>query len=92
MGLTKTETSPGLSFELDSSKSHYSPGDIISGRVVLNTADEVALGKVVVSFWGRAKSRIIQQHGQAVTYRKYFSNQAPSIWWSSVRSNTGRRG
>ncbi|KIW62172.1 hypothetical protein PV04_10372 [Phialophora macrospora] len=70
MGLTKAEDSPGLSLELDSSKAHYSPGDTISGRVVLNTADEVGIGKVVVSFWGRAKSRIIQQHGQAVTYHR----------------------
>jgi hypothetical protein len=70
MGLTKAETSPGLSFEFDGSKLQYSPGDIISGRVVLNTADEVAIGRVLVSFWGRAKSRIIQQHGQAVTYHR----------------------
>ena len=70
MGLTKAENSPGLSFELDNPKTHYSPGDIVSGRVVLNTADDVALGKVVVSLWGRAKSRIIQQHGQAVTYHR----------------------
>ncbi|ETI20148.1 hypothetical protein G647_08182 [Cladophialophora carrionii CBS 160.54] len=70
MGLTKAEDSPGLSLELDSYKAHYSPGDTISGRVVLNTADEVGIGKVVVSFWGRAKSRIIQQHGQAVTYHR----------------------
>ncbi|KAJ9603193.1 hypothetical protein H2200_012488 [Cladophialophora chaetospira] len=78
MGLTKTENSPGLSFDFDKSQTHYSPGDTISGRVVLNTADDVALGKVVVSFWGRAKSRIIQQHGQAVTYhrgRTQFFNQ-----------------
>ena len=70
MGLTKTENSPGLSFDLDNAKAHYSPGDIISGRVVLNTTDEVSIGKVIVSLWGRAKSRIIQQHGQAVTYHR----------------------
>ena len=70
MGLTKAENSPGLSFELDNPRVHYSPGDTLSGQVVLNTAEEVAIGKVVVSFWGRAKSRIIQQHGQAVTYHR----------------------
>jgi hypothetical protein len=70
MGLTKAENSPGLSFELDSVRVRYSPGDIISGRVVLNTTDEVSIGRVVVSLWGRAKSRIIQQHGQAVTYHR----------------------
>lgn len=71
MGLTKAEDSPGLCFELDnSSKRSYSPGDTISGRVVLNTADDIAIGKVIVTFWGRAKSRIIQQHGQTVTYHR----------------------
>ena len=80
MGLTKTEDSPGLSFEINKPQPHYSPGDTISGRVVLNTADEVALGKVVVSFWGRAKSRIIQQHGQAVTYRERSPNAVSATW------------
>ncbi|KIX05405.1 uncharacterized protein Z518_06277 [Rhinocladiella mackenziei CBS 650.93] len=70
MGLTKAENSPGLSFELDKPRQHYSPGDLISGRVLLNTAADSAIGKIAVSFWGRAKSRIIQQHGQSVTYHR----------------------
>ncbi|KIX94584.1 uncharacterized protein Z520_09630 [Fonsecaea multimorphosa CBS 102226] len=70
MGLTKAENSPGLSFEFNNPRQHYSPGDVISGRVILNTAADSAIGKLVVSFWGRAKSRIIQQHGQTVTYHR----------------------
>ncbi|OQU99833.1 Arrestin or S-antigen, domain-containing protein [Cladophialophora immunda] len=70
MGLTKAENSPGLSFEFNNTRQHYSPGDVISGRVILNTAADSAIGKLVVSFWGRAKSRIIQQHGQTVTYHR----------------------
>lgn len=70
MGLTKTENAPGLSFELDHPQSHYSPGDLISGRVILNTAEDSAIGKIAVNFWGRTKSRIVQQHGQAVTYHR----------------------
>ncbi|EXJ57789.1 uncharacterized protein A1O5_12347 [Cladophialophora psammophila CBS 110553] len=70
MGLTKAENSPGLSFEFNNPRHHYSPGDVISGRVVLNTAADSAIGTLVVSFWGRAKSRIIQQHGQTVTYHR----------------------
>ncbi|KIW74463.1 hypothetical protein Z517_12403 [Fonsecaea pedrosoi CBS 271.37] len=70
MGLTKAENSPGLSFEFNNPRQRYSPGDVISGRVVLNTAADSAIGRLVVSFWGRAKSRIIQQHGQSVTYHR----------------------
>lgn len=67
MGLTKACNAPGLTFEFDKPRHHYSPGDRISGRVILNTATESAIGKVAVYFWGRAKSRIIQQHGQSAT-------------------------
>jgi len=70
MGLTKLENAPGLSFELDRPQSHYSPGDIISGHVILHTAEDSAIGRIIVNFWGRTKSRIIQQHGQAVTYHR----------------------
>lgn len=70
MGLTKTENAPGLSFEIDHPQSHYSPGDSISGRVILHTAEDSAIGKIAVNFWGRTKSRIVQQHGQAVTYHR----------------------
>ncbi|EXJ77240.1 hypothetical protein A1O3_10398 [Capronia epimyces CBS 606.96] len=68
MGLTKAYNSPGLSFELDTpALLYYSPGDLISGQVVLNTTDQAAIGSVTVSFWGRAKSHIIQQYGQSGT-------------------------
>ncbi|OAP55550.1 hypothetical protein AYL99_10523 [Fonsecaea erecta] len=70
MGLTKADNSPGLSFEFNNPRQHYSPGDVISGRVILNTAADSAIGRLVVSFWGRSKSRIIQQHGQTVTYHR----------------------
>lgn len=70
MGLTKTENAPGLSFELDHPRSYYSPGDTISGHVILHTAEDSAIGRIIVNFWGRTKSRIIQQHGQAVTYHR----------------------
>jgi len=70
MGLTKTTNSPGLSFDFDNARAQYSPGDVISGHVVLNTAADAAIGTVTVSFWGRAKSRIIQQHGQSASYHR----------------------
>ena len=83
MGLTKAENSPGLSFEIDNPRQHYSPGDLIRGRVVLNTAADSAIGRITVSLWGRAKSRIIQQHGQTVTYhrgRTQFFNQEKILY------------
>ncbi|KIV97720.1 hypothetical protein PV10_01433 [Exophiala mesophila] len=70
MGLTKTENSPGLSFDIQNPRQVYSPGDVIRGQVVLNTAEDSAIGKIAVNLWGRTKSRIIQQHGQAVTYHR----------------------
>lgn len=70
MGLTKAENSPGLSFDIQNPRHIYSPGDIIRGQVVLNTAEDSAIGKIAVNLWGRTKSRIIQQHGQAVTYHR----------------------
>merc|ERR1711939_725700 len=70
MGLTKTTNSPGLSFDFNHPRAQYSPGDVISGHVVLNTAADAAIGTVTVSFWGRAKSRIIQQHGQSASYHR----------------------
>jgi hypothetical protein len=70
MGLTKTENASGLSFEIDHPQTHYSPGDLISGRVTLHTAEDSAIGRITVNLWGRTKSRIIQQHGQAVTYHR----------------------
>lgn len=70
MPLTKAENSPGLSLEFEKPRPHYSPGDVIRGRVVLNTAADIAIGTIAVSFWARAKSRIVQQHGQSVTYHR----------------------
>ncbi|KAK5453460.1 hypothetical protein LTS15_006645 [Exophiala xenobiotica] len=70
MGLTKPTNSPGLAFDFDHPRAQYSPGDVISGHVVLNTAADVAIGTVTVSFWGRSKSRIIQQHGQSASYHR----------------------
>ncbi|EXJ83123.1 hypothetical protein A1O1_06742 [Capronia coronata CBS 617.96] len=79
MGLTKPCNSTGLSLEFDEARHHHSPGDVISGRVNLSTASETAIGNVAVSFWGRAKSRIIQQHGQSATTHRgrtqYFHQQ-----------------
>jgi hypothetical protein len=70
MGLTKVRHSPGLSVEIDHARRQYAPGDTISGRVELNTASDSAIGDVTVAFWGRAKSRIIQHHGQSATYHR----------------------
>jgi hypothetical protein len=70
MGRTKLENSPGLSISLDTPRHHYCPGDQISGRVELNTAADIGIGQVVVSFFGRAKSKIIQQHGQSTTVHR----------------------
>jgi len=83
MGLTKTANAPGLSFEFDHPRPHYAPGDLVSGRVALTTAADSAIGSVVVSFWGRAKSRIIQQRGQAVSIhrgRTQFFHQQQTLY------------
>ncbi|KAL6247946.1 hypothetical protein RBB50_005294 [Rhinocladiella similis] len=77
MGLTKATNSAGLSIHLDNPRQVYCPGDVISGHVSLNTAADCAIGTVAVSFWGRAKTKIIQQNGQSASvYRgrtRYFS-------------------
>ncbi|KAJ9618561.1 hypothetical protein H2204_012980 [Knufia peltigerae] len=77
MGLTKVTNSPGLSIHLDNPRPVYCPGDVISGQVSLHTAAECAIGTVALSFWGRAKTKIIQQNGQSASvYRgrtRYFS-------------------
>lgn len=70
MPLATHKNSEGLSFEIDRPCPYYLPGDNIAGRVILNTADDAAIGKVAVTFYGRVKSRIIQHHGQSTTVHR----------------------
>lgn len=96
MGLTAASNSPGLSFDIENPRQHYSPGDTISGNILLNTAADVAIGNVSISFWGRAKTKIVQSHGQSssihrgrtlffnttkVLYQGQYTHKAGSFEW-----------
>jgi hypothetical protein len=70
MPQTRLAQSPGLSIAFEHQSRTYSPGDVIRGEVYVNTVDEVAIGRITVSFWGRVKSRIVRQNGESsTTYR-----------------------
>jgi len=79
MPRAKEENSSGLSFEIDNPKDQYHAGDTIAGRVVLNTPNYYALGKVTITFYGRGKTKILQHHGQGTSVHRgratFFSSE-----------------
>ncbi|EHY53388.1 hypothetical protein HRR83_003595 [Exophiala dermatitidis] len=93
MGPRKIDcSSPGLSIEFDHARHHYSPGDVITGRVSLHTVSETSIGRVAVEFWGRAKSRIIQSHGQSATFhrgRMLFFRQEKTLYQGQYTHKPG---
>ena len=47
-----------FAIELDAPKTSYLAGDVVKGDVVLDSAEDEAVGKVVIMFFGRAKTKI----------------------------------
>src|SRR5690348_15797448 len=44
------------------------PGEVLSGRVVLHTVTDRAIGQVSINLFGRAKTKIVRHHGQSSSY------------------------
>jgi hypothetical protein len=77
MPQAKTKNAPGLEILLHSSSSHphpppsptynpiFRPGSTITGTVVLTSTSDVPIGSVSIAFYGRAKVKIVQHHGQS---------------------------
>ena len=57
MPRAKAKSSTGLSIELSDDRKFYTPGSKVSGDVVLNTAQDFAIGSVNVESYGRVKGR-----------------------------------
>ena len=54
-----------LHIEIDNPRPYYAPGDKLTGNVAFTTTADRAIGKVEVTMLGRAKTKIIQHHGQS---------------------------
>jgi hypothetical protein len=52
-----------IHIEIDERKLAYTAGDVIKGRVVLNSLKEEAVGDVVITFQGRTKTKIRKRRG-----------------------------
>lgn len=57
MPRAKAKSSTGLSIELSDDHKFYSPGSKVSGNVILNTAQDFAIGSVKIEFYGRVKGK-----------------------------------
>lgn len=55
MPKAKQKSSTGLSIELNNNPIYFTVGDTVSGDVVLNTAEDFAIGSVSLEFYGRVK-------------------------------------
>ena len=57
MPQAKVKSSSGVSIDLTSDQSFYTPGSQIKGQVSLNTAEDFAIGTVKLEFYGRVKGK-----------------------------------
>lgn len=55
MPKAKEKSSAGLSIELNDSPTYFTVGSYVSGDVVLDTAEDFAIGSVSLEFYGRVK-------------------------------------
>jgi hypothetical protein len=58
--------SSSLQIELDNPQPYYCFGDVLSGRVMLETFTDRAIGSTTINLFGRAKTKVIRDpHGQS---------------------------
>lgn len=55
MPMARQKSSAGLSIELSDGQKYYMTGSKVSGDVVLDTAQDFAIGSVSLEFYGRVK-------------------------------------
>lgn len=68
MPKAKQKSSTGLSIELGEGIKYFTVGSNVSGDVVLDTAEDFAIGSVSIEFYGRVKGTPQALHIHTMTF------------------------
>ncbi|ODH52573.1 hypothetical protein GX48_01353 [Paracoccidioides brasiliensis] len=76
---------------LDNPQTVWSPGSIIQGKVVLNSAQDEALSSVTISFLGKAKTRFRTSDGGPYTGRVQFFSYFQQLFRGNYTFSASKR-